>query len=244
VGINHTLCSGNDLCNGKIPWVGRSKITMPNKTLHLASLRSEYQLTELDEATVGDDPFVFFHQWFTEAVKAEIKDVNAMTLATVDSRFQPHARIVLLKGLETNGFVFYTNYESNKGKEIDLHPHVALLFYWHELERQVRIEGSIEKVPGEISDTYFHSRPEGSRIGAWASPQSRQIDRRHEIDLNYKKYAEEFSKIQIPRPPHWGGYIVFPHEIEFWQGRTSRLHDRILFTQTMNGGWNKCRLAP
>ena len=201
-------------------------------------------LAELDESTIGDDPIQFFHSWFTDAENANIKDVNAMTLATVDSRFQPHARIVLLKGLEAGGFIFYSNYESAKGQEIELHPHVALLFYWHELERQVRIEGSIEKVPEEVSEIYFHSRPEGSRLGAWASPQSREISHRGILDINYKKYAEEFSKIQIPRPPHWGGFKVIPKRIEFWQGRPSRMHDRILFTASTKSTWNKCRLAP
>ena len=201
-------------------------------------------LAELDEANVGADPILFFHQWFTEAEKSKIYDVNAMTLATVDSRFQPHARIVLLKGLEAGGFVFYTNYESAKGCEIEMHPHAALLFYWHELERQVRIEGSIEKVPADVSETYFNSRPEGSRIGAWASPQSRAINSRADLDLNFKKYKEEFSNIQIPRPAHWGGYKVVPNKIEFWQGRTSRLHDRILFTLAEENIWVKSRLAP
>ena len=201
-------------------------------------------LTALDEGTVGNDPISFFHQWFTEVQKAEISDANAMTLSTVDSRFMPHARIVLLKGLEVGKFVFYTNYNSDKGREIELHPHAALTFYWHELERQVRIEGDIEKVPEHVSETYFHSRPEGSRLGAWASPQSSPIEHRGIIEINYKKYTEEFSKIQIPRPAHWGGYHVIPQRIEFWQGRTNRMHDRILFTKDKNGIWGKCRLAP
>jgi len=217
---------------------------MNENSQHIADIRREYMLAELDENNVGNDPLLFFRQWFTEAEKSSIHDVNAMTLATVDSRFQPHARIVLLKGLETDGFVFYTNYDSDKGREIDLHPHVSLLFYWHELERQVRVEGSIEKVPGHVSDEYFHSRPEGSRLGAWASPQSRPIAGRHELDLNFKKYSEEFSQIRIPRPPHWGGYKVIPQRIEFWQGRASRLHDRILFTAGNSGKWIKWRLAP
>lgn len=217
---------------------------MPENSLNLADIRRDYMLAELDEQTIGDDPILFFHKWFTDAEQSQITDVNAMTLATVDSRFQPHARIVLLKGLEEGGFIFYTNYESDKGREVELHPHAALLFYWHELERQVRIEGGIEKVPEYISDEYFHSRPEGSRLGAWASPQSRPISHRNELDLNVKKYVAEFSKIKIPRPPHWGGYRVTPNRIEFWQGRPSRLHDRILFTRLADGLWDKCRLAP
>ena len=217
---------------------------MPETQLNIADIRRDYMLAELDEATVGDNPVLFFSQWFADAEQALIKDVNAMTLATVDSRFQPHARIVLLKGLEQDGFVFFTNYQSDKGLEIELHPHVALLFFWHELERQVRIEGEVAKVPEDVSDTYFHSRPEGSRLGAWASPQSKEIEHRGELDLNFEKYSQQFSKIQIPRPPHWGGYRVVPHRMEFWQGRPSRMHDRILFTKTPTGNWKKSRLAP
>jgi pyridoxamine 5'-phosphate oxidase len=217
---------------------------MQQDSVHIAGIRRDYMLAELDESNVGDDPFLFFQKWFTDAENSGIRDVNAMTLATVDSRFQPHARIVLLKGLEEGAFIFYTNYDSDKGHQIELHPHVALLFYWHELERQVRIEGSIEKVPENISEEYFHSRPEGSRIGAWASPQSRPIAHRQELDLNFKKYAAEFSNVRVPRPPHWGGYRVVPNSIEYWQGRPSRMHDRILFTMGQNEKWAKCRLAP
>ncbi len=201
-------------------------------------------LEALDEDIAGHDPITFFRKWFTEAEAAQTTDINAMTLATIDARHNPHARIVLLKGLDEQSFVFFTNYDSDKGREIDENPNVALLFYWKELERQVRIEGFTEKISAEESDAYFHSRPTASKIGAWASPQSRKIAARNILDLNFAKYEKEFTDIFIPRPEHWGGYRVLPSRIEFWQGRTSRLHDRILFTQTEIGGWERHRLAP
>lgn len=211
--------------------------------MSIADIRKDYILAELDEQTAGEDPVVFFSHWFKEAERAEITEINAMTLATAGKDGMPHARIVLLKGLDDRGFVFFTNYDSDKGKEIEESGHVALLFFWKELERQVRIEGAIEKVPVEESDLYFNSRPHGSRLGAWASPQSRPIPHRNILDLNYAHYENEFSGIETPRPPHWGGYIVIPHRMEFWQGRASRMHDRILFTRT-DAGWAKSRLAP
>lgn len=201
-------------------------------------------LKELDEQVAGDDPIHFFHTWFSEAEAAQITEINAMSLATVDAQARPHARIVLLKGLDDNGFVFFTNYDSAKGAEIAANPHAALVFFWKELERQVRIEGTIEKVAAEESDDYFRSRPAGSRLGAWASPQSRKIGHRNILDLNYARYESEFSGIDIPRPPHWGGYRVIPDHIEFWQGRTSRMHDRIVFTKNTDGSWERHRLAP
>jgi pyridoxamine 5'-phosphate oxidase len=201
-------------------------------------------LAELDEQVTGDDPLAFFRTWFKEAEAAEITEINAMMLATSGTGNIPHARIVLLKGLDDLGFVFFTNYDSDKGREIQANPQVALSFFWKELERQVRIEGVAEKVSADESDEYFHSRPAGSRIGAWASPQSREIPHRNILDLNFAKYEQEFSEIDIPRPPHWGGYRVLPTRIEFWQGRASRMHDRILFTKGEAGKWNRARLAP
>jgi pyridoxamine 5'-phosphate oxidase len=201
-------------------------------------------LAELDEQVTGDDPLAFFRTWFKEAEAAEITEINAMMLATAGTGNIPHARIVLLKGLDDLGFVFFTNYDSDKGREIQANPQVALSFFWKELERQVRIEGVAEKVSADESDEYFHSRPAGSRIGAWASPQSREIPHRNILDLNFAKYEQEFSEIDIPRPPHWGGYRVLPTRIEFWQGRASRMHDRILFTKGEAGKWNRARLAP
>ena len=217
---------------------------MPGTPLNIADIRKDYKLAALDEDTVGYDPIAFFTKWFAEAEAAQITEINAMTLATADNNGIPHARIVLLKGLDKAVFVFFTNYDSAKGKEIDSNPHAALVFFWKELERQVRIEGTIEKIqPGE-SDIYFRSRPAGSRIGAWASPQSKEIPDRNILDLNYARYEEEFSQIEIPRPPYWGGYKVIPGHIEFWQGRSSRMHDRILFTKNETGNWERSRLAP
>jgi pyridoxamine 5'-phosphate oxidase len=214
-----------------------------DKPLNIADIRMDYMLAALDEETAGTDPIAFFSKWFKEAESARITEINAMTLATADAQNRPHARIVLLKGLDDRGFVFFTNYDSAKGQHIAENPNVSLLFFWKELERQVRIDGRIEKVPAEESDIYFHSRPEGSRLGAWASPQSREIPHRNILELNYAKYEAEFSGISIPRPEHWGGYIVIPERIEFWQGRSSRMHDRILFKRD-GAAWNRSRLAP
>lgn len=211
---------------------------------NIADIRMDYMLAALDEATAGTDPIAFFSTWFGEAEKAQITEINAMTLATADAQGRPHARIVLLKGLDDRGFVFFTNYDSAKGADIAANPQVALLFFWKELERQVRIEGTIEQVPVSESDSYFLSRPRGSMLGAWASPQSREIPHRNILDTNYSRYEQEFSGIDIVRPPHWGGYIVVPNRIEFWQGRSSRMHDRILFTGNGDGTWRKSRLAP
>jgi pyridoxamine 5'-phosphate oxidase len=215
---------------------------LPVSNRNIADIRKDYQLAALDEAATGDNPLVFFGKWFAEAEAAQVNEVNAMTLATVDADHKPHARIVLLKGLDEQGFVFFTNYSSSKGREIESNTSVAAVFFWPELERQVRIEGAIEKISAAESDVYFQSRPEGSRLGAWASPQSEVIPDRHTLDHNYSQYAQKFGT-NIPRPPHWGGYRIIPHYIEFWQGRSSRMHDRIAFT-LQDGKWNSCRLAP
>lgn len=217
---------------------------MSHNSVHIAHIRQDYTLAALDEGVTGNDPVAFFLKWFGEAQEAQISEVNAMTLATVDEENKPHARIVLLKGIENGGFTFFTNYNSAKGQQINAHDNAALLFFWKELERQVRIEGTIHKISGEASDTYFHSRPEGSRIGAWASPQSQPIADRQILDDNYQNYQQQFADGNIPRPPHWGGYVVIPQSIEFWQGRSSRMHDRILFTLQAQGKWEKSRLAP
>ncbi len=217
---------------------------MSSSGSHIANIRQDYSLAALDESVTGADPVAFFQKWFDEACAAQISDVNAMTLATVDDSGMPHARIVLLKGIEHNAFTFFTNYDSAKGRQLLTHPKVSLLFFWKELERQVRIEGVAQKLPEADSDTYYHSRPEGSRIGAWASPQSQVIEGRHVLESNYSKLAEQFSGVHMPRPPHWGGYSIVPSKIEFWQGRSNRLHDRILFVQNEAGSWERCRLAP
>jgi len=212
--------------------------------INIADIRMDYMLSVLDEGTAGSDPLAFFGKWFMEAEEAQITEINAMTLATVGANSSPHARIVLLKGLDEQGFVFFTNYDSAKGADIAINPHVSLLFFWKELQRQVRIEGKAEKIAAADSDAYFQSRPIGSRIGAWASPQSNEIPHRHILETNYAKYENEFSGIEIPRPAHWGGYVVVPRKIEFWQGRSSRMHDRIVFVKGENNLWLRSRLAP
>jgi len=210
----------------------------------IADIRTDYQLAALDESTVGDDPILFFTRWFIECQKADVDEVNAMTLATVDSENRADARIVLLKGLEEGQFIFFTNYNSAKGKDIANNPNVCLVFFWKELERQVRIHGTATRIPAKDSDEYFHSRPEASQVGAWASPQSQTIPDRDILQRNYNRYEQEYAGKKVPRPEHWGGYAVKPASIEFWQGRSSRMHDRILFTTDKNGQWTKSRLAP
>ena len=211
--------------------------------LSIAGIRKDYRLESLREKDVKANPMQQFSVWWDEAIKSEIDEVNAMTLATVGSSGKPSARIVLLKGYTDEGFVFFTNYLSHKGAEMDENPNVALVFFWKELERQIRIEGTVEKISGEDSDTYFDSRPQGSKIGAWASPQSTFIAGRHIIEENVQKYTEKFNTEKLTRPPHWGGYMVTPVKVEFWQGRSSRLHDRIQYTLRVNE-WNIERLAP
>jgi pyridoxamine 5'-phosphate oxidase len=211
----------------------------------IADIRKEYKLRELSEDSIAQDPLEQFDRWWNEATASGIDEVNAMTLATISADGLPDARIVLLKGYDPAGFVFFTNYESRKGKELGVHPVATLVFFWKELERQVRIGGRVEKIdPGE-SDAYFHTRPRGSRLGAWASPQSDAIPGREVLDENLKKLEEKFREGAIPRPPHWGGYRVIPDVMEFWQGRPSRLHDRLQYTRPgAASGWIITRLAP
>jgi pyridoxamine 5'-phosphate oxidase len=210
----------------------------------IADIRKDYQLQQLLETDVATDPFAQFERWWHDALKGEIDEVNAMTLATASREGIPSARIVLLKSVSEEGFVFFTNYDSRKGKELAENPKACLVFFWKELERQVRIHGSIEKVSAAESDAYFQSRPFGSRIGAWASPQSSVIGSREAIEANIEKYQQQFTEDNIQRPPHWGGYLVIPTEIEFWQGRPNRLHDRIRYVRAEAGGWTIERLAP
>ena len=216
--------------------------------MKLADLRQDYCLQSLDITDVATDPFEQFKKWFDEAVKSEILEPNAMILATASADGKPSARVMLLKGLENQGFVFFTNYSSRKGSNLTANPNAALCFAWLQLQRQVRIEGVIEKIEESESEAYFKSRPLGSRIGAWSSPQSQVIDNRGVLEQNEDFYKKQFhtggeEEADIPRPAHWGGYVLKPTTIEFWQGRSSRLHDRIRYTAE-NGAWKIERLAP
>lgn len=212
-------------------------------TPDLADLRQQYAHADLTEQTADPDPFRFFAQWFAEARAAGVREPNAMTLATAGADGQPAARIVLLKGLDARGFVFYTNYRSRKGDDLAANPRAALVFWWEVLERQVRIEGAVEKVAGKVSDAYFASRPRGSRLGAWASEQSRVVADRAELEARLDEAEEKYDDGHIPRPPHWGGYRVLPTRFEFWQGRPNRLHDRLAYVPA-EGAWAIRRLAP
>ena len=212
----------------------------------LADLRQEYARAQLSREHVADDPIDQFRAWFDEAQDAELEEPNAMTLSTAAADGTPSARIVLLKGLDARGFHFYTNYDSRKGTELSQNPHAALTFLWKPLERQVRVAGRVEQMPAEESTAYYHSRPRGSQLGAWASPQSRVIESRAELEDNLAEVTAEYEDHdEIPRPSHWGGYIVRPAEIEFWQGRPNRLHDRLRYRrEDENDDWTLERLAP
>ena len=212
--------------------------------MSIADLRQEYAKHKLDDEHVADDPIEQFRTWFEEAQAAEVHEPNAMTLATAAPNGHPSARIVLLKGLDERGFHFYTNYESRKGTELSQNPHAALVFWWRPLERQVRIEGTVERLPDEESTEYFQSRPQGSQLGAWASPQSRVIEDRDALHDNLDAAKDAHGDEEpIPRPPHWGGYVVRPERVEFWQGRPNRLHDRVLYRHDADA-WIRERLAP
>ena len=210
--------------------------------MNIADLRQEYLRESLDEHDVAPDPLEQFKRWFDEAVNAQMPMVNAMTLATVSASGQPTARIVLLKGVDGGGFVFYTNYQSRKGRELTANPAAALLFYWIELEREVRIDGRVEKLSAQESDDYFGSRPLASRHAAIASPQSKVIPSRAALETRFAESEKKFGD-KTPRPAQWGGYRLIPDAIEFWQGRPNRLHDRVLYTRASRG-WKIARLAP
>ena len=216
---------------------------MADHTKSIADLRKSYERAELNEDASSAAPEQQFSKWLEEAIAAQLPEPNAMTLATVGRDLRPSTRVVLIKGLDERGIVWFTNYDSRKGRELAGNPHAALQFHWVELERVVRIEGRVEKISDEESDAYFHSRPLDSRIGAWASPQSEVISGRGVLVANAAKFGAQFL-LQPPRPPHWGGYRLLADRWEFWQGRRSRLHDRLRYTQQAGGDWLRERLAP
>ena len=210
----------------------------------IADLRKSYERAELSEDASHADPLQQFDQWLKEALSAELPEPNAMTLATVGSNLRPSTRMVLIKGYDARGLVWYTNYDSRKGQELAGNPYAALQFHWVELERVVRIEGQVQKISAEESDAYYQSRPLDSRIGAWASPQSQVIEGRSVLVAQAAKYAAQYL-LQPPRPPHWGGYRLVPDRWEFWQGRRSRLHDRLVYSRSdQDSLWSRQRLAP
>lgn len=217
-------------------------VILMNKAI--ADIRKDYMLQALLEEDVDDNPFSQFSRWWDEAISSVITEVNAMTLATATKDGIPSARTVLLKGFSEGGFTFFSNYKSHKGRELEENPNAALVFFWKELERQVRVEGYVEKITNEESDLYYNSRPLGSRIGAWASPQSEPVSSRETLENNFTKFSEKFNDDLIGRPPHWGGYNLRPNKLEFWQGRASRLHDRIEYVLQKDNQWKFQRLAP
>jgi pyridoxamine 5'-phosphate oxidase len=211
---------------------------------HIARLREEYSRAGLEESDTDPNPIEQFRTWFDEALAANLHEPNAMVLATATPDGRPSARVVLLKGLDERGFVFYTNYEGRKSRELEANPYAALLFYWGELERQVRLEGRVGRIPDEESDAYFAGRPRGSQLGAWASEQSRPIKDRGALEERLRELEAEYDGREVPRPPFWGGYRVEPETIEFWQGRENRLHDRLVYRRSEDGGWRRERLQP
>jgi pyridoxamine 5'-phosphate oxidase len=217
---------------------------MTDKPFSIADLRRDYASRALDESTTDPDPIAQFRVWFQEALNAELLDANAMALATVAPDGQPSVRIVLIKGLDSRGLMFFTHYVSPKGLDLAANPVASVLFYWAPLERQVRISGSITRVAAQESDRYFASRPRDSQIAAWAAPQSSELPDRATLEQRFAKLQERFAGESVPRPPDWGGYVLSFERCEFWQGRLGRLHDRVLYKRADEGAWTRVRLAP
>jgi pyridoxamine 5'-phosphate oxidase len=210
----------------------------------IGDIRREYASRSLSEADTDPDPITQFRLWFDEALRSEVFDVNAMSLATASTAGEPSARIVLLKGIDEHGFVFFTQYDSAKGRDLARNPRAALLFYWAELERQVRIAGAVARVPREVSEAYFATRPVESQWAAWSARQSSELATRDDLERQFGEIKRRFANQPVPCPPDWGGFRVTPERIEFWQGRPSRLHDRLLYTKQQDGSWSRVRLAP
>jgi pyridoxamine 5'-phosphate oxidase len=209
----------------------------------LAALRREYGDSGLDHPDLAPDPVAMFRHWMHDTVVAGLHEPNAMVVSTVSAQGRPSSRMVLLKGVDDRGFVFYTNYDSRKGRELSANSHAALLFPWHDLQRQVRVEGVVEPLSDEESAAYFATRPRGSQLGAWASPQSSEVPSRDELEQRYAEVEDRFRDLDVPLPPHWGGYLVRPELVEFWQGRRGRMHDRLVYRRE-GEGWATVRLAP
>ena len=212
-------------------------------TLEIDNIRKEYTQESLDNQDVDPDPIIQFKKWLEEAIQAEVLEPTAMTVSTVSKEGKPHSRILLLKGLDERGMIFYSNFESEKGQDMKANPFVSLNFFWAELERQVRVEGKVNQISREESEAYFKSRPRGSQIGAWVSPQSQEIPSRDFLEERIKEVSVKYEGLDVPIPPHWGGYLLKIEKIEFWQGRPSRLHDRIVY-QLEDENWRIFRLAP
>lgn len=210
----------------------------------IADIRRDFSKKRLKPELLHDNPIVQFELWLKEALKAEVPEATALCLASVNADGQPSTRMLLLKDIIEEGFIFYTNYRSQKSKELEENPKCAINFYWPELERQVNIQGEVKKVDQDISDAYFRTRPYKSQVGAWASPQSEPIPSRNFIKVEFARYAARFMGREVPRPPHWGGYSLKPYVISFWQGRPNRLHDRVKYTLKESGQWEKQRIAP
>ena len=212
--------------------------------MSIAALRKEYRQAELRREQLNPDPLRQFQKWFQDALDRQLPEPSAMALATADLAGRPSVRVVLLKGADHHGFSFFTNYESRKGKELEANPQAAVVFYWAELERQVRLVGSVTKLSREVSEAYFGSRPKGSRLAAWASKQSQPVSDRNALEREFDRLAEQYPDDEVPLPPIWGGYLLQPAEFEFWQGRPDRLHDRFRYTRQPDETWMIERLSP